>query len=265
MTKLFLDSEFTGLHQNTSLISLGIKSECGKKFYAEFNDYDKNQIDDWLQENVINNLLMSEPKAGEQEYLVASRSKDNPIGNDLYLGYSIQLRGCREAVREQLTLWLQQFKKVEFWSDCLSYDWVLFNQIFGHAFNIPKNVDYIPFDICTMFKLKNIDPDINREEFINNSVSGNKHNALYDAEVIEACYNKLVLDDDCTNGDWAKVWKWLDEGFGAKLPEWEGHWRKENGEIIICCKDGTSLNIKDTKDVDLTYSSIARKDWIKTL
>jgi hypothetical protein len=39
-----------------------------------------------------------------------------------------------------LSQWLEQFGEVEIWSDCLSYDWVLFNQLFGHAFNIPKNV-----------------------------------------------------------------------------------------------------------------------------
>jgi len=70
---------------------------------------------------------------------------------------------------------------------------VLFNNIFGSAFDIPKNVYYIPFDICTMFKLKGVDPDISREEFIGNSVDGEKHNALYDAKVIKACYEKLML------------------------------------------------------------------------
>ena len=41
-TKVFFDMEFTGLHKNTTLISIGLVSECGKKYYAEFNDYDLN-------------------------------------------------------------------------------------------------------------------------------------------------------------------------------------------------------------------------------
>ena len=57
---------------------------------------------------------------------------------------------------------------------------------------MPDNVCYIPFDICTLFKIKGIDPDINREEFINNSIKGKKHNSLYDAKVIRACYKKLI-------------------------------------------------------------------------
>ena len=49
-TKLFFDTEFTGLHKNTTLISIGIISEDGKTFYAELNDYDINQIsdDNWI-------------------------------------------------------------------------------------------------------------------------------------------------------------------------------------------------------------------------
>jgi len=91
---------------------------------------------------------------------------------------------------------------VEIWSDCLAYDWVLFNDIFGHAFNIPKNIYYIPFDICTLFKMKGVDPDIDREEFADGWISTegklinpdliNKHNALWDAIIIKACYDRLI-------------------------------------------------------------------------
>ena len=39
--KVFFDTEFTGLHRNTTLISIGLVSEDGRTFYAEFNDYDR--------------------------------------------------------------------------------------------------------------------------------------------------------------------------------------------------------------------------------
>ena len=191
MTKVFFDTEFTGLHQNTTLISIGLISECGKTFYGEFNDYDKTQIDEWLQNNVINNLKFKEPKQGEDEYYVATRSEENKVPNDLYKSFSIELRDETSVIKHQLLQWLEQFEQVEIWSDCLSYDWVLFNQIFGHAFNIPKNVYYIPFDICTLFKVKGIDPDINREEFANMQDGNQKHNALWDAKVIKRCFELL--------------------------------------------------------------------------
>ena len=179
-TKIFFDTEFTGLHQYTTLISIGLISECGKTFYAEFTDYDKTFIGQWLQENVINNLTLKD------------NIELNPYGFGLYKNknYTLILDTSR-VIAKELTEWLSQFEHIEIWSDCLSYDWVLFNQLFGGAFKIPKNIYYIPFDICTLFKVKGIDPDISREEFIDYKIDGNKHNALYDAKVIKACYEKL--------------------------------------------------------------------------
>jgi hypothetical protein len=175
--KVFFDTEFTGLHQHTTLISIGLVAETGETFYAELTDYDKSQIDDWLQKNVIDNLLGLEP-IGKPNAPIAL-----PV--NCYCGNT-------KRVASDLKHWLSQWENVEMWSDCLSYDWVLFNQLWGHAFNIPKNVYYIPFDICTLFKIKNIDPDINRERFIEWPDSENKHNALWDARVIKACYEKLT-------------------------------------------------------------------------
>jgi 3' exoribonuclease, RNase T-like len=173
--KVFFDTEFTGLQKDTSLISIGCVSEDGKTFYAELTDYNKDQIDEWLQENVIDNLLMKE--RDDHYYYIT----DNQV----------LIKGNKEKVHRHLTGWLSQFKQVEIWSDCLSYDWVLFNDLYGHAFNIPNNVYYIPFDICTLFKIKGVDPDISREGFA--EMDGDKHNALHDAKVIKACYDKLMI------------------------------------------------------------------------
>ena len=160
-TKLFFDTEFTGLHQGTTLISIGMIAEDGRNLYCELNDYDKTQIDDWLKDNVIVNL-----------------HNTNPIDT--------------EQLRKAIEGFIDPYDKVEIWSDCLSYDWVLFNQIWGHAFNIPKSIYYIPFDICTLFKIKAVDPDISREDFAGLTKGSKKHNALWDAKVIKACYEKLA-------------------------------------------------------------------------
>lgn len=190
-TKLYFDTEFTGLHQNTTLISIGIVSECGKTFYAELDDYDKDQIDEWLQENVINNLEYCTPNADEDNPRVAIRADDNPTGNDLYESYSISLRCDMAELKKVLTEWLNQFGLVEFYSDCLSYDWVLFCQIFGHSFSVPSKVYYIPFDLCTSLRDAGVDPDINREAFAKWEGETKKHNALHDAEVIKKCFERL--------------------------------------------------------------------------
>jgi len=183
--KIFFDMEFTGLHQETTLISIGLISECGTKhFYGETNDFDKSQINEWLQTNVIDNLsLQTSTETGIVKQPHFNENKIE-IVKTLFFGNS-------QKLRYHLEEWLYQFGEVEMWSDCLAYDWVLFNQIWEHAFNIPKNVYYIPFDICTLFHNKRIDPDINREEYADMLEGSQKHNALWDAMVIRACFNKL--------------------------------------------------------------------------
>jgi len=162
--KIFFDTEFTGLHKNTTLISIGLIDEDGRTFYAELHDYDESQCDDWIRENVIANL-------------------------------SYRRRRCSKlTLKDKLEDWLSEYgeNEVEIWSDCLAYDWVLFNDIFGGAFEIPDSVYYIPFDICTLMKIKGVDPDINREEFAEMEEESQKHNALWDAKIIKACYERLI-------------------------------------------------------------------------
>ena len=50
---IFFDTEFTGLHQNTSLISLGAVAADDRSFYAEFNDYNPAQLNPWLLAHVM--------------------------------------------------------------------------------------------------------------------------------------------------------------------------------------------------------------------
>jgi hypothetical protein len=177
---LFFDFEFTGLHQKTTPISLGIVSLDGKTFYAEFDDFDISAYQDkWIKKNVLDNLWIQNPEINCQ------------FNCDKYSC------GNKKDVTRDLMEFLSQFEgKNEIWGDCCQYDWVLFCELFNGAFNIPKNINYIPFDIATLFKIKNINPDINREEFVGikekNKNSFAKHNALFDAVIIKKCYKKLI-------------------------------------------------------------------------
>lgn len=172
--KLFLDSEFTGLHQKTTLISIALASEDGRTFYAESTEFDKNQNSVWIEENVLPNLMLQDKSSGY--------TNQNPI--------DVMFKGNTKGITIALSQWLKQFQEVEIWSDVLAYDWVLFCDLFGDALSLPKNVYPYPFDICTLFKVADVDPDISREGFIGIS-SSSKHNCLYDAVVIKACYCKL--------------------------------------------------------------------------
>lgn len=183
-TKLFFDTEFTGLHKNTDLISIGIVADTGAEFYAELTDYDKSQVDGWILKNVISNLTLE----GEGNTF--------SLATKLNKGVSVKVKDSKKNVSTLLRTWLSNFDEVEIWSDCLAYDWMLFNDLFGNALSIPENVYYIPFDICTLFKIKGVDPDINREEFAGISSLEDKHNALHDAKVIKACYDRLIKEEE---------------------------------------------------------------------
>jgi len=204
MKKVFFDTEFTGLHQNTTLISIGMIADTGEKFYAEFGDFDHLQVDDWIQGNVVDKLLfhMKDGKgwcncgtqnAGTIESQTEAYGTRSFIAECIHVWFH-DILGIKRVHNEQGILAFDDKpvnNAIEIWSDCLSYDWILFNQLWGHAFNIPKCVYYIPFDICTLFKIKGINPDINREEFVNINNPNDKHNSLWDAMVIKLCYEKL--------------------------------------------------------------------------
>ena len=178
--KIFFDTEFTGLHQNTTLISIGCVAENGREFYAELIDYDRRQVDQWIQDNVITNLIYGE-KAENRRYTE---------------GAHVGRKGDTAFVALEFSRWLGSFNALgqfEMWSDTLAYDWVLFCQMFGHAFKIPQDVFYIPFDLATLMKIKGVDPDVSREEFAEvDDVGNEKHSALWDAKIIKACYEKLM-------------------------------------------------------------------------
>lgn len=190
--KIFFDTEFTGLHKSTTLISIGLVDENDRTFYAEFSDYDDSQVDGWIGENVIKYLKLS---------------KEGPVGN--FVNQSIDFKntevyGSKEYVRDCLGRWLSAYDTVELVSDVCHYDMVLFIDIFGGAFDIPKNVNPachdINQDIAKYYKVTEREAfDMSREgivetynEFVKPwpnrliKIEGDKHNSLYDAKVIKA-------------------------------------------------------------------------------
>lgn len=180
--KIFFDTEFTGLHKNTSLISIGLIAENGLSFYAELTDYDKTQLDDWIANNVINNLILT----------------DNGIQGT---SQEVLFKGDSQSCRHELTIWLSQFDTIEWVSDVCHYDFVLLiDLVYGHALNIPYNKhSACCFDvnqgIASYLSISDIEAfNYSREEFIKTysyEVHGNKHNALYDAKVIKSIYTAI--------------------------------------------------------------------------
>lgn len=185
--KLFFDTEFTGLHKETTLISIGIVSEDGRKFYAEFSDYDKEQCDDWIKDNVIKHMYVHAEKRNIIDFGTRSATV---YGNKAY-------------VKNILIDWINQFDEIQFVSDVCHYDFVLIIDLFGSAFDLPNNVNPachdINQDIARHYGISEREAfDKSREEIVaelcGQSVNGRKHNSLYDAEVICAIYKEIFHD-----------------------------------------------------------------------
>lgn len=104
---LFFDMEFTRLSQDTMPISLGIISEDGRQFYAEFTDFNERECDQWVKSEVLENL-----------YTYNKNVYDAPYIENFHVG-------AISDIRKALIIWLNQFDDIQFVSDVCHYDFVL--------------------------------------------------------------------------------------------------------------------------------------------
>ena len=196
--KLFFDTEFTGLQKDTTLISLGIIADNDRCFYAKLTDYNEEQVNDWIEENVLNNL---------------------ELADEILDNYDVtEVEGDKEEVKEALLEWLNSLNAdyFELVSDVSHYDMILFIDLFGTAFDLPENISPWCYDIVQDIYYSNLDMsmyeafDKNREELLKEltvdtteeiediadtvlSLDENcKHNSLYDALVIKALYEAMA-------------------------------------------------------------------------
>ena len=186
MRQIFFDTEFTGLHQNTTLVSIGLVSDEGERFYAELTDFDDSQCDEWITKNVLNHLIVS----GNVK-LEAELEQD---------GMTTTVIGNKEYVREQLLEWLDNYKdNIQFVSDVCHYDMVLLCDLLADgAILLPQYINPFCHDLCQDIAMvldisEKAAFDISREQLLTDRgidlPKGQKHNALYDAEVIKAIHD----------------------------------------------------------------------------
>jgi len=208
--KVFFDMEFTGLHQHTTPISIGLVSMEGDVFYGEFSDYDSSQCDEFIKNEVLSNLLNPENLTNGGKMLdVAKRVASEIVKTEmLFRQPSVMFKyGNKDHIKQHLLKWLKQFDTVEWVSDVCHYDFVLLIDIlFGNALSVPKNMGVTCYDInydIAKYCDETLDYafDISREDicttirlrshpsYIPNFLP--KHNSLYDAFVIRNIYKYL--------------------------------------------------------------------------
>ncbi len=162
---IFFDTEFTDLTQNSQLISIALVSDCGKMFYAVFDDWDIEKCSDFVKNEVLTNLDFS----------------DINLSADC-----TQLKGNKAQIVRALTEWLAQFDAIQMWADVSHYDWVFFCELFGGALHIPQQIHYMCLDLATLILSKGFDIDKKRVELLAEygiSPKFSLHNALSDAQI----------------------------------------------------------------------------------
>lgn len=226
---VFFDTEFTELGPKAQLISIGMVADNGQKFYAEFRDYDKENLNDWIKENVLSNLIVdyklnfrvSVFKNDENAKHLSIKYEEYPWLKDIVEKLSDNTKfiyGLSEEVKYSLNEWLYKIsnegqERIQLVSDVCHYDMTLLCNLFGGSFNLPSNVNPVCYDICQdiwafleddydkLSDRMNHSFDMSREEMVNlvnfedlPKPSGLKHNSLYDAEVIRYLYKSLIGD-----------------------------------------------------------------------
>lgn len=179
---IFLDTEFTSLNQNADIISIALVTNCEKKFYAEFNDFDYKKAS-----NFVLNEILPQLKITLKEEVIEEE------GNVFIYGVN------RENILKHLSNWLSSnFNEIEFWADVPHYDWVFFSELFGGSLKLPNNFNYMCFDLATLLLTKGYDVKKSREEIAFNlgidlSQNHHKHNALKDAELGLEILKKIIV------------------------------------------------------------------------
>jgi 3' exoribonuclease, RNase T-like len=151
--KIFFDTEFIDNGKTIDLISIGMVKETGETLYLISHEFDINNCDDWLKENVISKL------------------KYEP-------------RYTREEIKNQIIEFVGE-RDVEFWAYYASYDWVAFCQLFGRMVDLPDNYSFWCRDLKQ--EINRLDFDISTVEKINS------HNALDDAKWNMGIFKKLNI------------------------------------------------------------------------
>lgn len=152
-----LDTEFWehGPLQPVRLISIGIVSETGKRYYAVNSDFNWKALEKaapkhWLFDNVRPHLILDDMDA-------------HTVEKPLY------------KIRTDLLKFFENDPSPEFWAYFADYDWVVFCQIFGTMMDLPKNFPMLCLDIEQKRKALGFTRDVYPAKFTP------EHNALVDA------------------------------------------------------------------------------------
>lgn len=178
--KYFLDTEFIeGFHKPLfgkrrhfiDLISIGIISEDHRSFYFISSEYNYNDADKWVKENVISPAYT---------YSVYGDNRNRYSVDTFQKTYGLSVKGICKRLME----WIGNDNDISFYGYYSDYDWVLLCSMFGRMIDLPASFPMYCQDIKQMMDERGVDynhPDCPKQE--------KSHIALLDA-----AWNKVAYD-----------------------------------------------------------------------
>lgn len=195
---IFFDSKVTTLRGDPKLVSLGLISEFGCKFYAEC-DIDADEIDESIRPMLCKGLDYMDTGTfiGECTY-----SRDGFDYND------IATKGSTCDIVAMLRKWLNQFdEKITVVCDISAIKWKGFLNAINNDEDIMELMGTFPADLATVFMVAGYATNTNRLKYLGEN-GPMSYNAMTCAELTKDCFFNLM---DEIEGNTPDTWKQCDK------------------------------------------------------
>jgi hypothetical protein len=175
VTRYWFDTEFMEDGSTIKLISIGMVCEDGREFYAESQEADYTNANEWVKTHVIPHLWNQ--KISKREGNLWSR--DGGTGGFL----------PRYAIKSSLLNFVYEVPgKPEFWTYYGDYDWVVLCQLFGRMIDLPEGWPMFAMDVKQLC-ISLGDPDLPEQ-------NDTEHHALNDARWTKLAWEFLTKEKE---------------------------------------------------------------------
>lgn len=180
------------------LISIGIVAEDGREYYAISNEFNSNDADQWVKDNVLYPLIYDSGiraiKNGNKEMYDILIIKDSNVESvkqlQKIIGKSnfqiseeiISFIYPNASYDDGLNISDPKEESPEFYAYYGDYDWVLFCSLFGRMIDLPKGFPKYCKDLQQTFDEKKISIKGRMKDQPGFPINEGLHNALDDAK-----------------------------------------------------------------------------------
>lgn len=149
--------KFNKPYHSIQLISIGIKAEDGREYYAISNEFNPKDADKWVHENVLDPLeaemFQKLPVHAKSHYSFSFKKLLQIFGksNKQIAEEIFNFCSQDEVTIEKAALYKVKFPEPEFYAYYADYDWVVFCSLFGTMMDLPNGFPMYCIDLKQMF------------------------------------------------------------------------------------------------------------------